>query len=342
MRKELENLAKQLESPESWNAPERMSHLMRDKRRYEALLEEVHTVETMFDELDIYLELKREGESVETEWKQQVEKIQAALERLETRVLLSEEDDPNPAILEIHAGAGGTEAQDWVEMLLRMYLRWAERQGFKTQVVDILPGEEAGLKRVTVIIEGPYAYGLLKSETGVHRLVRISPFDANRRRHTSFASVFVIPEVEESVEVEINPADLKIETFRAGGHGGQHVNVTDSAIRITHLPTGIVAQCQNERSQHQNRRMAMQILMARLYEHYKKEKEAAFEEKFESAKTDISWGHQIRSYVLYPYQMVKDHRTGHEEHQAEKVLDGEILDRFISAYLVEHRKMKSI
>ena len=313
---------------------------MREKRRYEEFIEEIERIEQYINDLDVYLELASEGEDVSSEWQEHVKTLKQDLDDLEIRVLMNEPEDPNPAILEIHAGAGGTEAQDWAEMLLRMYLRWAERRGFKTRIVDILPGEEAGIKRVTVHVDGPYAYGLLKAESGVHRLVRISPFDANNRRHTSFASVFVIPEVEEIEEIEINPADLKIETFRASGHGGQHVNVTDSAVRITHIPTGIVAQCQNERSQHQNKRMAMQILKARLYEYYRKKRAEEFQEKYESSKTDIAWGHQIRSYVLYPYQMVKDHRTGHEDPQAERVLDGEHLDEFIRAYLIYRRKEK--
>lgn len=315
---------------------------MREKRRYEEFIEEINRIEQYLSDLSVYLELAQEGEDVTAEWQEHVARLKQDLKDLENRILLSEPEDANPAILEIHAGAGGTEAQDWAEMLMRMYLRWAEKKGFKTRIVDILPGEEAGIKRVTLHIDGPYAYGLLKAESGVHRLVRISPFDANNRRHTSFASVFVIPEVEDIGEIEINPADLKIETFRASGHGGQHVNVTDSAVRITHIPTGIVAQCQNERSQHQNKRMAMQILKARLYDYYRKKREEEFQEKYESNKTDIAWGHQIRSYVLYPYQLVKDHRTGHEDPQAEKVLDGEHLDDFIQAYLIHQRQRKGL
>ncbi|GBC85510.1 Peptide chain release factor RF2 [bacterium HR11] len=319
-----------------------MSQIAREKTRLESLLAELDRVERQLEDLQVYLELAREGEDVEPEFRQAVERLEKALQEMETRLLLNEEDDERNAILSIHAGAGGTEAQDWAELLLRMYLRWAEAHGFKAQVVDVLPGEEAGLKSVTVRVEGPYAFGRLKGETGVHRLVRISPFDANRRRHTSFASVFVIPEVEDDIEVEIRPEDLRIETFRAGGHGGQHVNMTDSAVRITHIPTGIVVQCQNERSQHQNKRIALQILRARLYDYYKRKREEEFQQKFESAKTDISFGHQIRSYILHPYKLVKDHRTGHEDPQAELVLDGEHLDDFIRAYLIYRRRQKGM
>ncbi len=267
------------------------------------------------------------------------EEIATALTALERDVaevelarMLGGPDDEKNAILTIHAGAGGTESQDWAEMLLRMYLRWAERKGFKTQILDILAGEEAGIKSATVLIEGRYAYGYAKAESGVHRLVRLSPFDANNRRHTSFASVFVIPEIEDDIEVVINEADLRIETFRAGGHGGQHVNVTDSAVRIVHIPTGIVVQCQNERSQHKNRASAMKVLRSRLYE-LEKEKRAEKLEQYTQTKKDIAWGHQIRSYILHPYRLIKDHRTDLEVGNVEAVLDGD-LDPFIEHYLL--------
>ena len=247
-------------------------------------------------------------------------------------MLFSEEDDDRNAILTIHPGAGGTESQDWAQMLLRMYLRYGERNDFKTTILDFLPGEEAGLKSVTVRIEGNYVYGNLSQESGVHRLVRISPFDANKRRHTSFAAVFVYPEVEEDIAIEIAPEDLRIDTYRASGRGGQHVNVTDSAVRITHVPTGIVVQCQNERSQHKNKASAMKVLKARLYE---LEKKAKFEklEKLEDAKSEIAWGNQIRSYVLHPYRMIKDLRTNVEISDVERVLDGDI-DEFIKSSLL--------
>jgi peptide chain release factor 2 len=255
--------------------------------------------------------------------------------RLETETLLSGENDRLNAIVTIKPGAGGIESQDWAEMLLRMYLRWAERRGFRATVLDLTPGEEAGIKAATFRVEGENAYGLLAGESGVHRLVRISPFDKAARRHTSFASVFVIPEVDDRIEIVIRPEDLRIDTFRASGHGGQHVNVTDSAVRITHLPTGIVVQCQNERSQHKNREMAMKVLRSRLYE-YELEKRREEARRLEEQKPDISFGSQIRSYVLQPYRLVKDHRTGLEVGDVDAVLDGD-LDAFIRAYLL-HRK----
>ncbi|HOD60471.1 MAG TPA: peptide chain release factor 2, partial [Candidatus Syntrophosphaera sp.] len=230
-----------------------------------------------------------------------------------------------------HSGAGGTEAQDWAEMLLRMYTRWAEENGFSYNIIDLLPGEEAGVKSVSLEIKGPYAYGMLKAEIGIHRLVRISPFNAQGKRQTSFASVYVYPEFEEDIEVDIDPKDLRIDTYRSSGAGGQYVNTTDSAVRITHIPTGIVVSCQNERSQIQNREKAMAILKSRLYQYYEEQREAE-KKKEESAKSDIGWGHQIRSYVFQPYQMVKDHRTGYEVGTVDKVMDGD-LDNFIYAWL---------
>lgn len=282
------------------------------------------------------LELAKEGESVEADFEQSLTSFKKDLEKAELEMLFIEEDDPRNAILTIHPGAGGTESQDWSQMLLRMYLRYAERKGFKAEVVDYLAGEEAGLKSVTVRVEGDYVYGNLRHESGVHRLVRISPFDANKRRHTSFAAVFVYPEVEENIEVEINPADLRIDTYRASGHGGQHINVTDSAVRITHLPTGIVVQCQNERSQHKNKATAMKLLKARLYELEKKAKMEKIQ-KLEDAKSDISWGNQIRSYVLYPYRLIKDLRTDTEIGDVDRVLDGGI-DDFIKSSLLLRKK----
>ncbi len=255
-------------------------------------------------------------------------------------MLFIEEDDARNAILTIHPGAGGTESQDWAQMLLRMYLRYAERKGFKTKILDILPGEEAGLKSVTVRIKGDYAYGTLSQDSGVHRLVRISPFDANKRRHTSFAAVFVYPEVEEDIEIEIDPEDLRIDTFRSSGRGGQHVNVTDSAVRITHLPTGIVVQCQNERSQHKNKASAMKVLKAKLYKLEKKAKREKLD-KLEDAKSDIAWGNQIRSYVLHPYRMIKDLRTNVETGDVERVLDGDI-DKFIKSSLLLRKSENSV
>jgi peptide chain release factor 2 len=251
---------------------------------------------------------------------------------MEFKRMLGGEHDSGNAIVSINAGAGGTEAQDWVEMLLRMYLRWTEKRGFKSEIVDILTGEEAGLKNVTFTVNGPYAYGYLKAETGIHRLVRISPFDAGARRHTSFASVFVIPEIPEDVVVEIDEKDLRVDTFRSSGAGGQHVNKTDSAVRITHFPTGIVVQCQNERSQHKNKATALKILRARLYEKEMKEKAEKLE-GLHNSKKEIAWGSQIRSYVMHPYRMVKDHRTNQVIHDVDRVMDGDI-DELMRAYLL--------
>ena len=278
------------------------------------------------------MELSEEGENVDEEIRESLAFFEKDLAEAELQMLFFEEDDARNAILTIHPGAGGTEAQDWTQMLLRMYLRYAERKGFKVEIIDSLPGEEAGLKSVTVRIEGDYAYGLLCQDSGVHRLVRISPFDANKRRHTSFAAVFVYPEVEGDIEIEINPEELRIDTYRSSGSGGQHVNVTDSAVRITHIPTGIVVQCQNERSQHKNKASAMKVLKARLYELEKKTKRAKIE-KLEDAKSDIAWGNQIRSYVLHPYRMIKDVRTKVEIGDVDRVLDGDI-DEFIKSSLL--------
>ncbi len=286
------------------------------------------------------MELADEGENVDKELEESLASFEKDLEEAELQMLFFEQDDARNAILTIHPGAGGTESQDWAQMLLRMYLRYAERKGFKAEIIDSLPGEEAGLKSVTVRIEGDYAYGNLSQDSGVHRLVRISPFDANKRRHTSFAAVFVYPEVEEDIEIEIDPEDLRIDTFRSSGRGGQHVNVTDSAVRITHIPTGIVVQCQNERSQHKNKASAMKVLKARLYELEKKAKLEKIE-KLEDAKSDIAWGNQIRSYVLHPYRMIKDLRTNVEIGDVERVLDGDI-DEFIkSSLLLRKSKSKS-
>lgn len=270
-------------------------------------------------------------ETVAAEVAAEVEAIQSELRSLEILALLGDEFDDHPAILEVHAGEGGTDSQDWAEMLLRMYLRWIERRGFQSELVEATPGEEAGIKSATVTIEGRHAYGLAATERGVHRLVRISPFDAAKRRHTSFASVDVIPEIEEDVDIEIGQDDLRIDTYRSSGAGGQHVNVTDSAVRITHIPTGIVVSCQNERSQMQNRAVAMRILKSRLVARARTEREAELD-VLRGEKRDIGFGSQIRSYVLHPYQMVKDHRTSAEVANVQAVLDGD-LGRFIEAEL---------
>jgi peptide chain release factor 2 len=276
-------------------------------------------------------------EEDDSETLKEIEKESSQIEHdakdLEIKGLLANREDSKTAILAIHPGAGGTESHDWAQMLMRLYVRWSERRGFSTEILDLLPGEEAGIKSVTIEIKGNYAYGFLKSESGVHRLVRISPFDASGRRHTSFASVFVLPEIDEDVEIEISPNDLRIDTFRASGAGGQHVNKTDSAIRITHIPTNIVVTCQSERSQHKNKANAMKILKSRLYQR-KLEEDRAKRQELEDKKTEIAWGNQIRSYVFQPYNMVKDHRTNHETGDVQRVMDGEI-DDFIYEFLLK-------
>ena len=287
------------------------------------------------EDIAAYFELAREGEAVEPEISAEMSKLENNLGAVETETLLNGENDRLNAIVTIHPGAGGTESQDWAQMLLRMYLRWAERRGFRVEMLDRQEGEEAGLKSVTFSVTGENAYGLLTSEIGVHRLVRISPFDANKRRHTSFASVFVSPEIDESIEIKIDEKDLRIDTFRSTGAGGQHVNTTDSAVRITHFPTGIVVTCQNERSQHKNRDVAFKVLRSKLYE-LELEKRREENQKMEDAKMEIGFGSQIRSYVLHPYRMVKDHRTKMEMGDADRVLDGD-LDKFIKAYLLARR-----
>ena len=290
----------------------------------------------LHDEAQLHLELLLEerGTEVDREAGEALASYIAALDAAEVRHLLSGPDDNKDAILTIHPGAGGTESQDWAEMLLRMYQRWLEQEGYEAEILDLQPGDEAGIKDVTVEVKGERAYGYLKAEAGVHRLVRISPFDSNARRHTSFAGVFVYPAVEDEVEIEIDDKDLRIDTYRASGAGGQHVNKTDSAVRITHLPTGIVAQCQNERSQTKNRHTAMKILKSRLYDLRKSEQDAE-KQKLEETKKDAAWGSQIRSYVFQPYTMVKDHRTGEETGNVQAVMDGD-LNRFIRAYLLKN------
>jgi len=274
-----------------------------------------------------------DDQTFQAELESNLSSFRKELEEFELQTLLSSEDDSKNAILTIHSGAGGTEACDWAAMLLRMYLRWIEGRGFSYQMMDLQPGEEAGVKSAIVEVRGEYAYGYMKAESGVHRLVRISPFDANKRRHTSFASVFIYPEIEDNIEVEIKEEDLRIDTYRASGAGGQHVNKVSSAVRITHIPTNIVVQCQNERSQHKNREMAMKILRSKLYQQKKEEEEKKLE-KIESQKKKIEWGSQIRSYVFHPYNLVKDHRTGVETSNTQAVMDGD-LDRFINAFLAK-------
>ncbi len=281
----------------------------------------------------IELAQAEEDESFQEEIEKEYSELKNKVEDVEFKSMLSGRDDNKNCLLTIHSGAGGTEAQDWAEMLMRMYLRWAEKSGFKTHILDMLEGDGAGIKSVTIEIIGEFAYGYAKAETGVHRLVRISPFDSNKRRHTSFASVFVIPEVDDTIEIDINPADLKIDTFRSGGKGGQNVNKVETAVRITHLPTNTVVSCQTERSQLQNKNNAMKMLKAKLYQ-LELEKQEAEKEEVEKSKMKIEWGSQIRSYVFHPYNMVKDHRTNVETSNVQAVMDGEI-DMFIKAYLLK-------
>ena len=312
---------------------------MREKKRLEDALATDADLERRGGDIAAYFELAHEGENVDGDLERELGALQQLVERLETETLLSGENDARNAIVTIHPGAGGVDSQDWAEMLLRMYLRWAERQGFQTVLYDYQPGEEAGIKSATFGVNGQYAYGLLTSEIGVHRLVRISPFDQAKRRHTSFASVFVSPEIDDSIEVVIKPEDLRVDTYRSSGKGGQHVNTTDSAVRITHIPTGLVASCQNERSQHKNRDRAMSMLRSKLYE-LEMEKKREATKKIEESKLDIDFGSQIRSYVLQPYRMVKDHRTKQEVGDVDRVLDGD-LQPFIQSYLRMRREEKS-
>lgn len=311
---------------------------MRTRKRLEDMLATEADLARRSDEIATYFELAREGEAVDDDLRREIDSLRTRVDHLETETLLSGENDPRNAIVTIHPGAGGTESQDWADMLLRMYLRWAERQGFQTVLYDYQPGEEAGLKSATFAVNGEYAFGLLASETGVHRLVRISPFDQAKRRHTSFASVFVSPEIDDSIEVVIKPEDIRVDTYRSSGKGGQHVNTTDSAVRITHIPTGLVASCQNERSQHKNRDRAMSMLRSKLYEHEMEKKREATK-KIEDSKLDIDFGSQIRSYVLQPYRLIKDHRTKFEVGDVDRVIDGD-LEPFIRSYLRMRREGK--
>jgi peptide chain release factor 2 len=311
---------------------------MREKKRLEDMLANETNLIRHSDDISAYFDLAREGESVDADLRREIDSLRQLVDRLETETLLSGENDARNAIVTIHPGAGGTESQDWADMLLRMYLRWAERQGFETVLYDYQPGEEAGLKSATFAVNGEYAFGLLTSEIGVHRLVRISPFDQAKRRHTSFASVYVSPEIDDSIEIVIKPEYLRIDTYRSSGKGGQHVNTTDSAVRITHIPTGIVAACQNERSQHKNKDRAMSMLRSKLYESELEKKRAATK-KIEDSKLDIDFGSQIRSYILQPYRLIKDHRTKMEVGDVDKVIDGD-LQPFIRAYLQMRRGEK--
>lgn len=330
----LAELEKILLKPNFWDKPEESKHILKERSDINEVLQTWQRFSEDLSDTELLLEmaLEENDEGAAKDVFQKTMALRTALRNLELRQMLSEENDERNAIVSINAGAGGTEAQDWTEMLLRMYLRWCERKNFTVQMVDLLEGEEAGIKNTTFTVTGSHAYGLLKSESGIHRLVRISPFDASGRRHTSFAAVFVYPEIDDKIEIDVKQSDLRIDTYRASGAGGQHVNKTSSAVRITHLPTNIVVQCQNEKSQHRNRDIAMKILRARLYEREKRVQQEKLQEVHDNME-DIAWGNQIRSYVMQPYRLVKDHRTGAEKGDVDGVMDGD-LDEFMEAYLL--------
>ncbi len=321
--------------PGFWDDAVQAAGILKERSALVSALEEYHQREKQVEDLEVLLDLAVEEDDQEAlkEAAAELDKLERTFRNWELRLFMTGEDDDKNAIVTIHAGAGGTEAQDWTEMLLRMYLRYAENKGFRTEILNLLEGDEAGIKSVTFTASGPYAYGYFKSEHGIHRLVRISPFDASGRRHTSFAAVQVLPEVDDRIEINIQDKDLRVDTFRASGPGGQHVNKTSSAVRLTHLPTGIVVTCQSERSQHRNRELALKVLRARLYDLEKRKREEKKQEIQESLK-EIAWGSQIRSYVLQPYRLIKDHRTSHEEGNVEAVLNGD-LDAFVEAYLLK-------
>lgn len=332
LQRELTQIEAEVSEPDFWKDQERAQKTLQRRRKLDDDRTLAAKVRTQTDDLTVLVEWGRQGEDVHADLAKGLVAYEALVQAGEIRTMLSGPMDLNNAIVTIHPGAGGTESQDWAEMIMRMYIRWSERRGFKREVVDLQPGEEAGIKGATMTIYGEYAYGLLAAEAGVHRLVRISPYDQAARRHTSFASVYVWPELSDDIDVEIDEKDLRIDTYRSSGAGGQHVNVTDSAVRLTHIPTGIVVSCQNERSQHKNRASAMKVLKSRLYDMKLKEQQAKLD-KIGGEKKEIAFGSQIRSYVLHPYQMVKDHRTKFQIGDVERVLDGD-LDEFIRAYLL--------
>jgi peptide chain release factor 2 len=332
----MERLETRMTAEDFWRDQDAAQKALQRRKRLEADLDLLRRLRVQEDDTRVLLEWLEAGEDVGQDLEASLAGLQATVEGAEFQKMLGGEHDRANAILTINSGAGGTESQDWAEMLLRMYLRWADRRGYKRELTDIQAGEEAGIKSATVMVQGEYAYGYLSAEAGVHRLVRISPFDSAARRHTSFASVFAWPEVDEDIKVEIQEKDLRVDTYRSSGAGGQHVNVTDSAVRITHLPTGIVVSCQNERSQIRNREVAMKVLKARLYD-LELQKQRARLDAVEASKKDIAFGSQIRSYVMHPYRMVKDHRTRHESGNVDRVMDGD-LDDFIKATLISRAR----
>ncbi len=327
----IEELDKKISDENFWNNPQNARLVTKERADLAKIIECWTQFHTEWNDLKVLDELSDTDPELYLELSESLRVFEKRFSRYDLETLFSAKHDSANAIVSIHSGAGGTESQDWAQMLLRMYTRWTERRGFKFEMLDFQPGDEAGIKSATFLIAGGYAYGYMKAEIGVHRLVRISPFDANSRRHTSFASVFVYPEIQEDIEIEINPSDIRIDVFRASGPGGQGVNTTDSAVRVTHIPTGIIISCQNERSQHRNRDIAMKILKARLYDLKMNEREEE-RKKVENEKKDIAWGSQIRSYVLHPYRMIKDHRIDMETGKVDDFLDGD-LDDFIEAYL---------
>jgi peptide chain release factor 2 len=335
---ELSRIEEEIAKPDFWSDQEQAQKTLKRRSRLEAAVAKAERFRSEVDDAAVLFEFATQDESSLKELQPMLERLQADVEETETEMLLSGPNDARDAIVTINAGAGGTDAQDWAQMLLRMYLRWTERRGFKTELVDEQTGKEAGIKSATFTVSGDYAYGLMAAEAGVHRLVRLSPFNAGSSRETSFASVFVYPSVEEDVEIEIQDKDLRVDTYRSTGAGGQHINTTDSAVRITHLPTGIVVTCQNQRSQHQNREVAMRILRSRLYE-LEMEKRRAEAAQLEETKRDISFGSQIRNYVLHPYRLAKDVRTKYERADVDTVLDGD-LDEFIKRYLIFKSKVE--
>jgi len=336
LKREQAAIEEKIADPAVWADGARSQPLMRERKRLETLLADDAELARRSDDIEAYFELAREGEATEADLEREIPALVEFSEKLESKTMLSGETDPLNAIVTVHPGAGGTESQDWAEMLMRMYLRWGERQGFKVEINEIQDGDEAGIKSATFTVTGEFAYGLLSGETGVHRLVRISPYDSAKRRHTSFASVFVSPEIDDTIVIDIKTEDLRIDTYRSGGKGGQHVNTTDSAVRITHLPTGLVTGCQNERSQHKNKERAMKMMRSKLYE-YELDKKKAATRKIEDSKLEIGFGSQIRSYVLQPYRMAKDLRTRVEVGDVDKVLDGD-LEPFIRGYLRMRRE----
>ncbi|QHN03352.1 peptide chain release factor 2 [Granulicella sp. WH15] len=336
LRRELASIEEKIADPAVWADASRSQPLMRERKRLETLLADDTELLRRSEDIEAYFELAREGEPTLADLEREIPALVEYADQLESKTMLSGETDMLNAIVTVHPGAGGTESQDWAEMLMRMYIRWGERQHFKVEINEIQDGDEAGIKSATFTISGEFAFGLLSGETGVHRLVRISPFDSAKRRHTSFASVFVSPEIDDTIVIDIKVEDLRIDTYRSGGKGGQHVNTTDSAVRITHLPTGLVTGCQNERSQHKNKERAMKMMRSKLYE-YELDKKKAATRKIEDSKLEIGFGSQIRSYVLQPYRMAKDLRTRVEVGDVDKVLDGD-LEPFIRGYLRMRRE----